>query len=65
MTAAHGLSLAAAPIFAAMAVVTLLAPDACGATRLTGMGAMYLLMSAFHMGPWLRLTSPTIEEKTS
>jgi hypothetical protein len=65
LTAARVLSLSAAPVFAAMAIVTLLAPDACGASRVTGMGAMYVLMSAFHMGPWLRLTSPTIEEKTS
>ena len=64
-TALDGLSLAAAPTFAAMAIVTLLAPDVCGATRLTGMGIMYLLMGAFHMGPWLRLTSPNTEEKTS
>jgi hypothetical protein len=65
LTAARALSLSAAPIFAAMAVMTLLAPDTCGASRLTGMGAMYVLMSAFHLGPWLRVTSLNIEEKTS
>jgi hypothetical protein len=26
-------------------------------TALTSMGTMYLLMSAFHVGPWLRLVS--------
>ena len=58
------LSLAAAPIFAIMALVTgihdagmpgmlcFAAPDA---SPLTGMVPMYLLMSAFHSAPWLRL----------
>lgn len=53
------LSLAAAPSFAAMALANALpgAPDMlCGsASPLTGMTAMYLLMSAFHLSPWLRL----------
>jgi hypothetical protein len=59
------LSLAAAPTFAAMAVLTLVAGgDAdmmCSAVRgaspLGGMVPMYALMSAFHAGPWLRLMS--------
>lgn len=58
------LSLAAMPIFAIMALLTAVhggsVPDmVCSATRegslLTGMVPMYLLMSAFHLGPWLRL----------
>ena len=60
---ARGLSLAAAPTFAVMAVLTLLPggmPDplcAAGqeASPLSGMTAMYLLMSAFHAAPWLKL----------
>ncbi len=62
--AARGLQLAAAPTFAAMALITAVggdgAPDLlCAAARsaspLSGMVAMYVLMSAFHAAPWLRL----------
>lgn len=62
--AAGCLSLAAAPTFGLMAVVTgLSAPDPAdvlcangtGLLPLTGMLPMYLLMSAFHLGPWLKL----------
>jgi len=61
--AADWLSLAAAPTFAVMALLTGALggkPDVfCaamqGTSPLTGMVAMYLLMSAFHLGPWLRL----------
>jgi hypothetical protein len=58
------LSLAAAPIFAIMALVTgihdvgmpgMLCSVAPDASPLTGMVPMYLLMSAFHLAPWLRL----------
>jgi hypothetical protein len=57
------LSLAAAPTFAAMALATALhhgsEPDVlCSATQgspLDGMVPMYLLMSAFHSPPWLKL----------
>lgn len=58
------LSLAAAPTFAIMALVTSIhgggMPDMiCSAARaaspLTGMVPMYLLMSAFHLAPWIRL----------
>jgi hypothetical protein len=59
---ARVLSLAAAPVFAAMALWTAAAsggapPDifCITASPMTGMGAMYTLMSVFHAGPWLRL----------
>ncbi len=57
------LSLAAAPTFAIMALLTGLfgggPMDAlcsvAGVSPLGGMVPMYLLMSAFHLGPWLKL----------
>jgi hypothetical protein len=60
---ADWLSLAAAPTFAAMALLTGVvesgAPDilcsAQGGSALAGMVPMYLLMSAFHSAPWLKL----------
>jgi hypothetical protein len=61
---ADWLGLAAAPTFALMALLTgvpggappdLLCAMAQGASPLGGMAAMYLLMSAFHLGPWLKL----------
>lgn len=57
--AADWLGLAAAPTFAAMAAASAVAESdpamvMCGGSPLTGMAAMYLLMSAFHLGPWLR-----------
>ena len=60
----RSLSLAATPTFAFMALVTgildagtpdVLCSGAQGASVLSGMGTMYLLMSAFHSGPWLKL----------
>ncbi len=62
---ADWLALAATPTFAVMALVTgLLEAKAgavlCGpipASPLGGMVVMYLLMSGFHLGPWLRLLS--------
>jgi hypothetical protein len=64
-TAAEWLCLAAAPAFAMMAVlVGLLGGGAdmhCSAlpdaSPLSGMVPMYLLMSAFHAAPWLKLIS--------
>jgi hypothetical protein len=61
--AAECLSLAAAPTFAVMALLTAVlggGPLAmlCGAASpLTGMIPMYILMSAFHAAPWLKLIS--------
>jgi hypothetical protein len=59
------LRLAAAPTFAAMALLCglsgggpadILCLTADHASPLTGMTAMYALMSAFHLPPWLTLT---------
>jgi hypothetical protein len=63
--AADWLALAAAPTFAVMALLTGLfgaTPDALcaamqGTSPLAGMVPMYLLMSAFHAAPWVRLVS--------
>lgn len=62
--AADWLSFAAAPTFAAMALLTATAGDGdmlCSSmpvlSPLSGMVPMYLLMSAFHLVPWLRLIS--------
>jgi hypothetical protein len=61
---ADWLSLAAAPTFAMMALVTFGlgggAEPFCSAEHgslMSGMAPMYLLMGAFHSGPWLRLLS--------
>ncbi|RUM24603.1 hypothetical protein EFQ99_17730 [Rhizobium vallis] len=60
--AADWLSFAAAPTFALMALLTAATGNAdmiCMTTPdafpLTGMVPMYLLMSGFHLSPWLRL----------
>jgi hypothetical protein len=64
--AADWLCLAAAPTFAIMALLTgvlgggppdLLCSAAQDASPLSGMAPMYLLMSAFHSAPWLKLIS--------
>jgi len=60
MAAADWLHLAAAPTFAIMALLTLSGGSdamcsAAGASPLGGMLPMYLLMSAFHLPPWLKL----------
>jgi hypothetical protein len=62
-TAADWLYLAAAPTFAIMALLTGVlgggpADVLCsiaGGSPLGGMMPMYLLMSAFHLAPWLKL----------
>ena len=63
------LGLAAAPTFAIMALLTPVlgagAPDvlcsaAHDASPLSGMVPMYLLMSAFHAAPWLKLISTRV-----
>jgi hypothetical protein len=61
--AADWLHLAAAPTFAVMAVLSgafggspgMLCASLYHASPLSGMTAMYALMSAFHVAPWLRL----------
>ena len=61
--AADVLALAAAPTFALMALLTSVLGggqvdmicSAAHASALSGMVPMYLLMSAFHLAPWLRL----------
>jgi len=65
MNMAHALALAAAPTFAIMALLTGIlgsgpAEMLCSAgpmSALGGMVPMYLLMSAFHTAPWLKLLS--------
>jgi hypothetical protein len=58
------LGLAAAPTFAVMAVLSglsggadMMCPAADGVSVLSGMVPMYVLMSAFHVVPWLKLIS--------
>jgi hypothetical protein len=58
--AADWLGLAAAPAFATMAVMTACfggVEPLCSAqgSLMSGMAPMYLMMSAFNAGPWLRL----------
>ena len=61
--AADFLYLAAAPTFAIMALLTAIVGSGplgalcSGASPLSGMVPMYLLMSAFHVAPWLKLLS--------
>jgi hypothetical protein len=65
-SADNWLSLAAAPTFAIMALLAgirggsmpdMLCSPAPDASLLTGMVPMYMLMSVFHLGPWLRVLS--------
>ena len=62
--AAEWLHLMAAPTFAIMALVTGMSGDGAAAvlcvhdaSPLGSMAAMYALMSAFHLTPWLKLLS--------
>src|SRR5262245_28290263 len=64
--AADCVCLAAAPTFAIMALLTgvlgggpqdILCTAAHDASPLSGMVPMYMLMSAFHWAPWLKLSS--------
>ncbi|MEO8998444.1 MAG: hypothetical protein ABI227_03920 [Rhodanobacter sp.] len=64
LRASGWLGLAAAPTFALMAFLTgvlgggpmdMLCSAGQGASPLSGMALMYVLMSVFHVGPWLRL----------
>ncbi|WP_376774853.1 hypothetical protein [Mesorhizobium silamurunense] len=61
---ADWLCLAAAPTFAIMALLTaayggqdMTCMSGPAASVLSGMVPMYLLMAAFHLGPWLRLVA--------
>lgn len=62
---ADWLSLAAAPVFTIMALLTaqhgspadFLCSAVHGASPLSGMTLMYALMSVFHAAPWLRMIS--------
>ena len=63
---AERLPVMAAPTFALMALLTgifgggaqdMLCSSAHGASPLSGMASMYLLMSVFHSAPWLKLIS--------
>ncbi len=69
---ANWLCLAAAPTFAMMALLTAFSEAAapgmlCAAPQhaspLSGMAAMYWLMSAFHSAPWLKLASVALTKK--
>jgi hypothetical protein len=68
--ATHWLSLAASPTFAVMALLTSVNGEAdmiCSSIRdtfpLNGMVPMYLLMSVFHLPPWLRVLSGPAERR--
>lgn len=69
--AEHWLSLAAAPIFAIIALLAGIQQDGmagmlCAAaplSPLSGMVPMYVLMSAFHLAPWLRLITTIRKER--
>jgi hypothetical protein len=64
LRAADWLGLAATPTFAIMALMTvvvsgapmdMLSTEGHGASSLSDMTAMYVLMAVFHAGSWLRL----------
>jgi hypothetical protein len=64
------LAIAAAPTFAAMAIITTLPTGEsmgmmCGAdpSSLAGMAPMYLLMGVFHSAPWLERIGNRLSRK--
>ena len=72
--AADWLCLAAAPTFAIMALLTavlgggprdMICAGMQDGSALGGMVAMYVLMSAFHLGPWLKLISRSRAVRTT
>jgi hypothetical protein len=72
--AADCLNLAAAPAFAAMAVLTeaidggaadIVCSAAPAGLPISGMTLMYALMSVFHAAPWIRLAAPCDGRPTS
>ena len=72
--AANWVCLAAAPTFAIMALLTgvlgggpqdVFCSAGQGASPLNGMVPMYVLMSAFHSTPWLKLISSRLTRLTN
>jgi hypothetical protein len=69
----RSLHLAAAPIFTLMGLATSVLdngePNAlCSVATgvwMSGMAPMYLLMAAFHLGPWLKLMSDSFRNPRS
>jgi len=69
------LSLAPAPVFALMALLTagsagsaganMICGESSGGSLLGGMMPMYLLMSAFHAAPWLKLIGVVVSNGRS
>jgi len=65
LVVARWLHFAAAPTFTTMALLTVVFESdmtsmlcsTAGSSTLDGMAPMYLLMAAFHLGPWLKLIS--------
>jgi len=70
---AGALALAASPAFAIMALLTAAqggghtAPycAAAGGSILGGMAPMYLLMTAFHAGPWVKLIAGGLKDDST
>lgn len=68
--AADCLGLTASPTFALMAWVStydmqaMLCSSGPGILPIGGMAFMYLLMSFFHLSPWLKLASPLARQVT-
>lgn len=66
LRSSNRLYLAAAPTFAMMALLTALLGDGAAlcsiasTSPLSGMAPMYLLMSIFHLPPWLKLMASRV-----